>query len=133
MKLLLGIELVKKWTEQEPYGEELFAQRTSLALSQALESVSERAEKAEERGKLPLLLRIVQGLCGFAGALIALGILRAMLRVDGVSLVQAYENAGWMFWLAGGCLIVWGILKLCSSKVKKTKWKAKRQNGLFPI
>lgn len=38
---------------------------------------------------------------------------------DSVTLSQAYQNASWLFWLGGGCIAVWGLLKLIS--IRKAK------------
>lgn len=113
MKPFLGIDLTENKKNEQINGDCFLIARPSAATTQTFEQSTERAEAAIQKSKLPLPLRIVQGICGFTGTLIAVGLLRGLGEV---TITQAYENAPWLFWAGGGCLLVWAILKLLSSR-----------------
>ena len=69
-----------------------------------------------EESKISLPLRIIQGVCGVAGVLCLSGIMRAW---SDITLSQCYQNAPWLFWLCGACLVTWAILLIL--RVKKQK------------
>jgi len=119
MKPFLGIDLTKNKKNEESNGEEFLVAKTSLALAQSLDRFSEKAEEMIEKSELPLPIRIGHWVCGTAGALIAIGIIKALGEEDGVSLSQAYQNASWLFWLGGACLVIWIILKFVSVRKEK--------------
>lgn len=119
MKPFLGVDLTTDKKNEQVNGEEFLVAKPSYMLTQSFERSSENAEETIEKSKLPLPVRIVQWICGVGGALVAAGILRGIARNDDISFGQAYQNAPWLFWLAGACLLVWGILKLIS--VRKAK------------
>lgn len=110
MKPFLGIDLTRNKKNEQFNGEEFLIQKPSAALSESLEATTDKAEKTIEKSKLPLPLRILQLICGFAVLLIAGGIINA-----GVSLAEGYHNAPWLFWTAGICAVLWLILWLCGS------------------
>lgn len=120
MKPFFGIDLTKDKKNEEINGVEFLVSKPSAAMTQSFERSSEKAEETIEQSKLPLPLRIGQWICGAVGALVAIGIIRGLGRDDGVSLTQAYQNAPWLFWLGGGCLLVWIILKIMSAQKEKT-------------
>lgn len=111
MKPFLGIDLTADKKNDQPNGAVFLAAQPSSALTQALEHSSKNAEATIKQSRLPLPLRIVQWICGALGGLIAIGILRAL---GNVTIVEAYHNASWLFWIGGGCLVIWMILKLLS-------------------
>ena len=55
-------------------------------------------------------------ICGILGVLAVVGILRGL---GNVTIVQAYRNASWVFWIGGACLLVWAVLKLMSMAKSK--------------
>lgn len=120
MKPFLGIDLTNNRKNEEINGTEFLVARPSAAMTQSLEKSAEKAEETVERAKAPLPLRIAQWVCGAVGAVFALGIIKGLAGNDSVSIPQAYENAPWLFWTCGGCLLIWGILKLASKKKEKT-------------
>lgn len=120
MKPLFAIDLSENKKNEALNIEQFEVQRPSLSLKAALDAAMDEAEKTEQSSQLPGLLRAAQWLCGMGALLMITGLIRAMIGSDGVSLAQAYENAAAIFWAAGGCLILWGILKYFSiRKVKK--------------
>ncbi len=119
MKPLFGVDCTENKNNEELNLEQFAIQKTSPAMQASLETTMEEAEEHLERSKLPAILRGAQWICGAGGLLIAVGILKAMAKFDGPSLAQAYKNAGFLFWIAGGCLIIWAVLKLLSLRQEK--------------
>ncbi len=117
MKPFLGIDLTENRKNDQPNGTELIAATPSPAMQQALETSMGKADDAEARAKLPLPILIVQYACGILGVIIFGSLLRG---ISEVSFAQAYKNAGWLFWLCGGCLALWALLKFWSTR-KETK------------
>lgn len=130
MKPFLGIDLTKDKKNEQRNGAAFLIAEPSPALTRALETSMERASGTIEQSKLPLPLRIVQWICGVVGALIVLGIFKS-LGNEGVSLAKAYQNASWLFWVAGICLPVWLILKILSMKKEKTVLERDENTHVF--
>ena len=116
MKPFLCVDLTKDKKNEQINGSEFLIEKPSAAIEQALQSYSEKADETINKSKLPLGLRIAHWICGAIGLVVAAGILKALVGEDGVSLGQAYQNAAWLFWLAGCCLFAWLILKIISAK-----------------
>lgn len=119
MKPFWGIDLTTNKKNEKTNGDEFLVAVPSLALAQSLARSSGKADELIGKSKLSLPLRIGQWICGTLGAIVVIGILRALGGSDGVSLAQAYKNASWLFWLGGACLLVWGILKHISLRKEK--------------
>lgn len=119
MKPFWGIDLTQNKKNEQVNGEEFLVQKPSSALTQSLETSTEKAVSTLINSKLPLPLRIVQWICGLLSVIIVSGILGALLGEDSVSLSQAYQNATWIFWLGGACLVIWLPLKLYSLHKEK--------------
>ena len=115
MKPFLGIDLTLNKKNDQFNGNEFLVQKPSSALSESLEASTDKAEKTIEKSKLPLPFRIVKSMCGIVALLIAGGILKA-----DVSLAEGYNNAPWLFWTAGICVLLWLILWLCSNRKAKS-------------
>ena len=120
MKPFLGIDLTTNQKNEQMNGEEFVVAKPNLSLTQSLESSSENVDETIEKSKLPLPIRIGHWICGAVGALVAMGIIKALGREDGVTLSEAYQNASWLFWLGGACLVVWALLKLVSMRKEKS-------------
>lgn len=124
MKPFLGMDITTNKKNEEMNGEELVVARPALSLTQSLESSTENVEDTIEKSKLPLPIRIGHWICGAVGALVAVGIIKALGGEDGVTLGEAYQNAPWLFWLAGACLAAWAVLKLIGARKEKTVLEA---------
>lgn len=116
MKPFLGIDITTDKKNEQMNSEEFIVAKPSPALTQSLEQSLENSEETIEKSKLPLPMRIVQWVSGILGAVIVCGILKSFGGEDGITPAQAYENAAWLFWLGGGCVIVWGIFMLLSKR-----------------
>ncbi len=119
MKPFLGVELTTDKKNEQINGDKFLVAKPSHMLAQSFERSSENAEETIEKSKLPLPVRIVQWVCGAGGALVAVSILRGLLRSDDISVQQAYQNAPGLFWFSGIALLVWVVLKVIS--VRKAK------------
>lgn len=115
-KPFLGIDITENSKNSQPNGMEVLTAKPSAALSAALDTSSEHVVNMVEDAKLSLMIRILHWICGAVGGIILIGILKAMTGSDRVSLTEAYQNAAWLFWLGGGCLAVWMILKLVGGR-----------------
>lgn len=117
MKPFLGIDLTDDKKNEQHNGLEFCVQKPSAALTQSLERSSENAEQTVKKSKLPLPLRICQYVCGLLGVMVPVAIIRAL--GEGLTLAQVYGNASELIWIAGGCLLVWGVLKIIATKKEK--------------
>lgn len=117
MKPFLGIDLTENKKNEQHNGMEFCVQKPSAALTQSLERSSENVEETVKKSKLPLPIRIVQYVCGLVGAMVAVATMRAL--AEGLTLAQVYGNASGLFWIGGGCLPVWGILRIIATKKSK--------------
>ena len=131
MKPFLGIDLTTNKKNEEMNGKEFVVARPDLSLTQSLESSLDNAEKTIEKSKLPLPIRIGHWICGAAGALIAIGIIKALGGEDSVSLSEAYQNASWLFWLGGACLVAWTLLKFISVRKEKDVLETEESSQVF--
>lgn len=119
MKPFLCVDLTADKKNEQVNGDEFLVAKPSDALTQSFERSSENAEETIEKSKLPLPVRIIQWICGGGGVIVAMGILRGLLKSDDISVQQAYQNAPGLFWFAGIALVIWVVLKLIS--VRKSK------------
>lgn len=115
MKPFLGIDLTFDKKNEIVNGKEFLVQTPSAALHHTLDSSMEKASVETKKAELPLPVRILQYCCSLITMIIVIGILRA-----DVSITQAYQNVPWLFWLGGGCTLVWLVLQL-TGKAKANK------------
>ena len=121
MKPFLGIDLTTDKKNEKFNGKEFLVAVPSSAMTQSYKRFSEKAEETIDKSKLPLPLRIVQGIFGIVSAIVILSLIKALTKNDNISIALAYKNAPWIFWIGGICLLAWGILKFISiRKVKAT-------------
>ena len=119
MKPFLGIDLTFDKKNETMNGEEFVVARPSAAMAQTLERSMESAENTVKKSELSLPIRISRWIFGAIGVLALVGILRALQGEDRVTLAQAYENASWIFWLGGVCLVLWVLLKIIGARKEK--------------
>ena len=115
MKIFGCVDLTANKKNTTHSGEEFVVATPSPALADALNQSTENLMALEKKAALPAPIVILQILCFFIGACCFMGLLRADVPVQ-----VAYQNAPWVFWAGGICLILWGIL-LAIGKVKKKK------------
>ena len=114
MKPFLGIDLTTDKNNEQNNGMEFLVQTPSAALSDVLETSSEKAEQTIDNAKLPLPLRVIRIICGIAALLLIRGILGA-----DVSLAEGYANAPGIYWGAGICAVIWLVLQLWGKQKSK--------------
>lgn len=131
MKPFLAIDLTNNKNNESTNGSEFLVAQPSSVTAQVLEDSLKKAEETIEQAKLPLAIRVGQWICGAVGALVSLSILKALGGDNGVSLEQAYRNADWLFWLGGGCLIVWLVLKAVGAKKAEKVFEREESSRAF--
>ncbi|MBQ9083473.1 MAG: hypothetical protein IJY28_08245 [Clostridia bacterium] len=109
MKPFWGTDLTTDKKNETRNGREFLVQEPTLALASSLDDSAEQVLENINRANLPLFFIVLQGLCGLAALITVGGILRAMAEI---SIVQAYRNAPWLFWIGGICAVIWGILSV---------------------
>lgn len=115
MKPFLGIDLTTDKKNETFNGSEFLVQKPSAILSQSFEDSSDKAEETLQKSKLPLPLRIVRSICGFAAVIVICGILRA-----DVTLPEVYQNAPWLCWVGGISFVIWLVLWLLGKQKEKS-------------
>ncbi len=128
MTPFLGINLTADKKNMTFNGAEFLAEQPSLALSQAHEASSGKAEKILAQTELPWLLRIIRDGCGLFAAMGFLGIIKGL---GNVSIREAYQNAGWIFWATGICLLIWALIKLIGSRKQNNVLNTDESNLTF--
>lgn len=131
MKPFLGIDLTDNKNNEKNNGDEFFVAKPTSAMTESYEQFSKKAYETIENAKLPLTLRIAQGICGFIAVIIVLGIVKAWIGHDDITIAQAYQNIPWLFWLGGICLSAWVILKLFSKKKEKETFANDNSNQVI--
>ena len=117
MNPFLGTDLTEDKENEIINGDEFITQKTSESNTQAFEKAMDDNFGLVKEAKLPLLLRIIKGVCGLGGLILAGGAIKAWDTET--PFMQMYEAAPWVFWVAGGCLAVAGVLELLSRKKAK--------------
>ena len=120
MKPFLGIDLTTNKNNEELNGTEFLVACPSAALRESFNRSSDKVEEKVEQSKLPLVLRIIQWLCGFGGVLVFFSVLGALIGEEAISFEQAYQNAPGLFWFCGLALAIWFILKVAGT-IKQNK------------
>lgn len=107
MKPFYGIDrtTLKKSTYHE--GECFIAATVSDLSRDSYERTLKSAAASMESAKLPGFLRGIRTACSWIFALILIGILKA-----DASLAEGYANAPFLYWIMGGCGLVWAVLSL---------------------
>lgn len=113
MRPFYGIDrtTLKKSTCHE--GECFITATVSEATRESYERTLKSAAASVESTKLPAFLRGIRTACSWIFALIFIGIIRSL---DNVSLAEGYQNAPFLYWIMGGCALVWGVLTILSRR-----------------
>lgn len=94
----------------------ILVQTPSDMLKRSLDRAVEQAQATANRAQLPLLLRVVWGVCGLAALMMALIVLKS---VQSISFAQVMRNAGWLVIAAVVCAAVWAVLTVLSRRKEK--------------
>ena len=117
MKPFYGIDrtTLKKNTFHE--GDCFIAATVSDMTRQSYERALQSAAKELEATKLNPLLRGLKTVCSWITLIVFLSTIRALRNV---TIAEAFENAPFIFWLMGGCSIVWLVLTILTNRKAKT-------------
>ena len=117
MKPFYGIDrtTLKKNTFHE--GDCFIAATVSDMTRQSYERALQSAVKELEATKLNPLLRGLKTVCSWITLIVFLSTIRALRNV---TIAEAFENAPFIFWLMGGCGIVWLVLTILTNRKAKT-------------
>jgi hypothetical protein len=116
MKPFYGIDrtTLKKNTFHE--GDCFIAATVSDMTRQSYERALQSAAKELEATKLNPLLRGLKTVCSWITLIVFIGTIRALRNV---TIAEAFENAPFIFWLMGGCGIVWLVLTILTNRKVK--------------
>jgi hypothetical protein len=117
MKPFYGIDrtTLKKNTFHE--GDCFIAATVSDMTRQSYERALQSAAKELEATKLNPILRGLKTVCSWITLIVFIGTIRAL---GNVTIAEAFENAPFIFWLMGGCGIVWLVLTILTNRKAKT-------------
>ena len=107
MKYLFGRNITKGSKSDVPDGQQYRIAELPEALADRLAQAEEAQERAERRSTLPTALSVIKYICLIVGFTFGAGILGGR-----VSLAQGYRNAPLIYWIAGVCLLIGGLLWL---------------------
>ena len=113
MKPFYGIDrtTLKKNTFHE--GDCFIAATVSDMTRQSYVRALQSAAKELEATKLNPLLRGLKTVCSWITLIVFLSTIRALRNV---TIAEAFENAPFIFWLMGGCGIVWLVLTILTNR-----------------
>lgn len=116
MKPFYGIDrtTLKKNTFHE--GDCFIAATVSDMTRQSYVRALQSAAKELEATKLNPLLRGLKTVCSWITLIVFIGTIRALRNV---TIAEAFENAPFIFWLMGGCGMVWLVLTYLTNRKAK--------------
>ena len=116
MKPFYGIDrtTLKKNTVHD--GDCFIAATVSDMTRQSYVRALQNAAKELEATKLNPLLRGLKTVCSWITLIVFIGTIRAL---GNVTIAEAFENAPGIFWLMGGCGVVWLVLTILTNRKAK--------------
>ncbi len=131
MKPFLCIDLTADKHNEQENGTQWLVAKPSPVLTQALERSTENAEQTIEKSKLPLPVRIVKWLFGGVG-LVMIGVVMEWWSEEAdITFRDIYQQAPWLFWGAGACVAVWGLLTLLGAVKAKNVLETNESDQVF--
>lgn len=117
MKPFYGIDrtTLKKNTFHE--GDCFIAATVSDMTRQSYVRALQSAAKELEATKLNPILRGLKTVCSWITLIVFIGTIRALRNV---TIAEAFENAPGIFWIMGGCGMVWLVLTILTNRKAKT-------------
>ena len=106
-------------------GDCFIAATVSDMTRQSYERALQSAAKELEATKLNPLLRGLKTVCSWITLIVFLSTIRALRNV---TIAEAFENAPFIFWLMGGCGMVWLVLTILTNRKAKTVMAAEDFN-----
>ena len=97
-------------------GDCFIAATVSDMTRQSYERALQSAAKELEATKLNPVLRGLKTVCSWITLIVFIGTIRALRNV---TIAEAFENAPFIFWLMGGCGVVWLVLTILTNRKAK--------------
>ena len=97
-------------------GDCFIAATVSDMTRQSYERALQSAAKELEATKLNPILRGLKTVCSWITLIVFIGTIRALRNV---TIAEAFENAPFIFWLMGGCGVVWLVLTYLTNRKAK--------------
>lgn len=119
MKPFLGYDLTENKKNDNYHGDELLMVKITEVQKASFENAVDDNLELIDKAKLPLIFRIVEGICGFGGLILAGGIARAWGDSEDMTLARMYETVPWIFWVSGVLIVIYIALKLIGNKKAK--------------
>lgn len=104
MKNIFSVEVK---TGEQPHNNYII-KKTDSAVSEKEENALKSLYAFQKKYSLPIYFKVIMYICGFVAAMVIFGVISAL--VDGGSLSKGYHNAPWLFYIGGGCLLIFLIL-----------------------
>ncbi len=116
MKPFSSVDLTFDKKNEEINGQEFLVEAPSEMIVNSLENSSEQLQRIINDAKSPLIFRITQWICGIAGGVLLIFIIRAITEMP---FSEVYGKFSVLFWISGICLITWVILKVIIHRHEK--------------
>ena len=104
MKIFLGLDVTNKKNPSVYGGDEFVTKKLSEVSQQALDESDEQMEQISTKASLPKGLQIAFYVFGLIFLVCVVGLVRAI--AGETTLAEAYQNAPFIFWIAGGAGVV---------------------------
>lgn len=130
MKPFLGIDITTDKKNETFNGEEFIVMNASDTQADALEEAAFEGVELLDKARLPLPLRIVQWVCGIGGFIVLVALLKACLEDEEIRFADIYQDAPWLFWLIGICLVIWGVLTLLGHRKEKETLESEKNEQI---
>ncbi len=109
MKPFYGIDRTENKKNTTHEGACFIAATISDMTRQTYESTMNAGNQQLDKAKLPTVLRWIKTGCGI---LFGIGFISTIKALGDITLLEAYNNAPWLFWIEGACAVIWLILAL---------------------
>lgn len=127
----LGKNVTTDKKNEELNGRELLTQVPAQDMTESWETSMEETLEMVEGAKLPLYLRVIRFVAGACGVVGVITVATVLKGEDGLTFAEAYQNAGFLFWLGGIGAVVWLALFIMGNK--KMKDVLEGQQGVYTM
>jgi len=128
MKPFIGIDITENKNNEEINGKEFVVQTASAVLLEAYNKASEEIDGFCKKVIMPLPVRIVYGALGFVAMVVTAGFVKAIVKNDDISFIDAYRNAPVMFWIGIAAWILFWVISVFYNRKGKAMAKSDEFN-----
>ncbi len=121
MKPFLGIDVTFNPDNEQKNDREFIAVETPAYLLETLDNATDRMSAAVKKSKLPHWLGIIHWLSGALGSIFGVSFILAAFRGN---VTKGFNTAPWVYYIGIGCIILWVILTIISTKRENKVLKA---------